>query len=347
MTQIFQTTISLAKPNMFDVTELETATLDDRKEYLTWSIQQRLDKFTTSKYKADEEYSFLDKISSEETEINKGFGYEAVASGLLEGKEGAKRLTGQEVKKYVNDYMANHLSETEEKFYNEADRENIQHYETKYQLKTDNVTVKKMFNNNNYLLPEYMVGNGVDTTSFLINEIKRLKRIITQHQEKEQEYERELNKILEDGVSKEELLVCVEEVFGKSNFKNGKYQGGKELIITTIEELFDNQNLKQSLENGEAKTLTSNLIEQKLGGSEKFQDGIYQPKPEIVKSVLAEMKPQGAVLKEIHNIFGSGEFYPMEGGEGVPPGREGCRKNAEEIAMMQAQEQKKIRAIEE
>jgi len=31
----------------------------------------------------------------------------------------------------------------------------------------------------------------------------------------------------------------------------------------------------------------------------------------------------------------------------VPKGREGCRKNAEEIAMMQAQEQKKIRAIEE
>lgn len=51
---------------------------------------------------------------------------------------------------------------------------------------------------NNYLLPEYMVGNGVDVARYFINEIKRLKGIIVQHQKKEQEYERELNKILEE-----------------------------------------------------------------------------------------------------------------------------------------------------
>ncbi|CAG8815482.1 4381_t:CDS:2, partial [Racocetra persica] len=140
------------------------------------------------------------------------------------------------------------------------------------------------------------------------------------------------------GVSKEELLVCVEEVFGKNNFKNGKYQGGKELIITTIEELFEETN-KENI----------NTIEQKLGGPQNFQDGVYKGK-EIINAAVVEgldAKGEAIILEKIHDIFGPGEFYPIKGGEGVPPGREGCRKNAEEIAMMQAQEQKKIRAIEE
>ena len=49
---------------------------------------------------------------------------------------------------------------------------------------------------NNYLLSEHGVGYGIDVTSYLLNEITRLKKIITHHQKKEQEYEAELNKIL-------------------------------------------------------------------------------------------------------------------------------------------------------
>jgi hypothetical protein len=49
---------------------------------------------------------------------------------------------------------------------------------------------------NNYLLSEHGMGHGIDVTSYLINEITRLKKIITQHQKKEQEYEQELEKIL-------------------------------------------------------------------------------------------------------------------------------------------------------
>lgn len=53
-----------------------------------------------------------------------------------------------------------------------------------------------LLTDNNYLLPEHITSNGVDITTYLINEINRLKRVIAQHQKKAQEYEQELNKIL-------------------------------------------------------------------------------------------------------------------------------------------------------
>jgi len=83
-----------------------------------------------------------------------------------------------------------------------------------------------------------------------------------------------------------------------------------------------------------------------LGGSEKFQNGVYQAKPEIVKTVLEELTAQGVILKEIHNIFGAEEFYSTEPSESVPKGREGFRKNAKELALQQAEEQAQIKAIE-
>ena len=190
----------------------------------------------------------------------------------------------------------------------------------------------------------------------------------------------ETQKLAQKGVSKEEIFAFVEEIFGgKANFQNGQYKGGlkKEQILAILEEKFlqeqkstlnktkelfggennfdekgykNSWNSQQDLQNiqgKENKAVISATVEEKFGGQEKFSEGVYQPKPEIVKSVLEELKAKGVILNQIHNIFGQEEFYPIEGGEGVPKGREGCRKNAEEIAMMQAQEQKKIRAIEE
>ncbi|CAJ0825373.1 7652_t:CDS:2 [Entrophospora sp. SA101] len=174
-----------------------------------------------------------------------------------------------------------------------------------------------------------------------------------------------VNGIYKGGLNKEEFINYIEEIFGSKNLQNGKYKGGKEAALEVINELFGKENIKdeQDLKNIKAsfggeqnfneqniyktEEITSEIIEKKFGGKEKFQNGIYESKPEIVKAVVEELRAKGEILKEVHNIFGSGEFYPIEGGEGVPQGREGCRKNAEEIAMMQAQEQKKIRAIEE
>ena len=51
---------------------------------------------------------------------------------------------------------------------------------------------------NNYLLPEYITDPGIDLTLYLTKEIQRLKRIIVQHQKREQEYQQELNKIIEE-----------------------------------------------------------------------------------------------------------------------------------------------------
>ncbi|CAG8597611.1 11005_t:CDS:2 [Paraglomus occultum] len=148
----------------------------------------------------------------------------------------------------------------------------------------------------------------------------------------------ELGKLLKSlpkGVKKIEKAIFIQAV--ETNNKT---------LPTSTKSLQDTQNLKQSLTDGEAKTLTSNLIEQKLGGSEKFQEGVYQAKPEIVKSVLEELKAKGTILKEIHNIFGPDEFYPTEPSDSIPKGREGFRKNAKELALQQAEEQAQIKAIE-
>ncbi|CAG8548570.1 1178_t:CDS:2 [Paraglomus brasilianum] len=118
----------------------------------------------------------------------------------------------------------------------------------------------------------------------------------------------ELNKLLKSlpkGVDKSEILPFLEE--------NLKGEKNKVIIIATVKELLD----------GEAKTITSNLIEQKFGGPEKFQDGVYNAKSEVKSTVLLELKPGGVLLEELHDIFGPDKFYPNEGGENVPKGREG------------------------
>jgi hypothetical protein len=44
------------------------------------------------------------------------------------------------------------------------------------------------------------------------------------------------------GMSKNDVLKHLEEVFGSQNFQNGKYEGGRELILKTIYELFSEEN---------------------------------------------------------------------------------------------------------
>ncbi|CAG8465247.1 17834_t:CDS:10, partial [Racocetra persica] len=141
-------------------------------------------------------------------------------------------------------------------------------------------------------------------------------------------------------VDEETVIKLLKKLLGEKNFVGNTYKGGinQQEIRNLLESIFEETN-KENI----------NTIEQKLGGSQNFQDGVYKGK-EIINTTVVEgldAKGEAIILKKIHDIFGPGEFYPIKGGEGVPPGREGCRKNAEEIAMMQAQEQKKIRAIEE
>ncbi|CAG8815481.1 4380_t:CDS:2, partial [Racocetra persica] len=110
-------------------------------------------------------------------------------------------------RKDIEKYMADNLAAIEETFYNQSDDTNAEYYKNFLTLDGSKAVkdlvkdIREKFKNvidNNYLLPEYMTGNGVDATRYFINEIERLKRIIVQHQKKEQEYERELNKILEE-----------------------------------------------------------------------------------------------------------------------------------------------------
>src|SRR4051794_36574185 len=54
----------------------------------------------------------------------------------------------------------------------------------------------------------------------------------------------EIGKLSQKGVSKEEILKLVEEIFGSQNFQNGKYKGGQEVIIQTIQEFFGKENFK-------------------------------------------------------------------------------------------------------
>ncbi len=46
------------------------------------------------------------------------------------------------------------------------------------------------------------------------------------------------------GISKEELLKHLEDVFGKGNFSSGKYKGGKDFVIDTIKEVLGKNNFQ-------------------------------------------------------------------------------------------------------
>jgi predicted ATPase len=48
------------------------------------------------------------------------------------------------------------------------------------------------------------------------------------------------------GISKEELLTFLEDIFGKSNLINGKYKGGQEAAREVITEIFGKENIKNS-----------------------------------------------------------------------------------------------------
>ncbi|CAI2162582.1 17842_t:CDS:2 [Funneliformis geosporum] len=152
----------------------------------------------------------------------------------------------------------------------------------------------------------------------------------------------ETTKLLQDlprGVDKNQLLTLLEGIFGSKNFQDGKYKGGKEVVLETVQEFFgkenfknDQQNLKQSLTNGEAKTLTSQLIEEKLGGSEKFQEGVYQSEAETINIVKKGLANEGPLLEVIHDIFGPDKFFPKEGGEGIPKDKFGSNvEGAEDL----------------
>jgi hypothetical protein len=57
----------------------------------------------------------------------------------------------------------------------------------------------------------------------------------------------ELTKLLQNlprGVDKTELLTYLQDIFGKNNFQNGKYKGGKEIVIETVQEFFGKENIK-------------------------------------------------------------------------------------------------------
>ncbi|CAI2193817.1 8677_t:CDS:2 [Funneliformis geosporum] len=203
------------------------------------------------------------------------------------------------------------------------------------------------------------IGDDTQTKDFIKKEIfKSIKKAFGEENFK--------NGFYQGGLNKEEVLSYLEEVFGRKNLVNGKYKGGKEVTIEVINELFGKENIKNGKYQGDLSNLKGVLgeknvveeesnkeniktIETKLGGTEKFQDGVYQVKPEVVKAVVEELEAKGIILKKVRNIFGEGKFYPDEANEKnpVPQGREGCYRSDEEIAMMQAQEQKKIRAIEE
>ncbi|RHZ37200.1 hypothetical protein [endosymbiont GvMRE of Glomus versiforme] len=180
------------------------------------------------------------------------------------------------------------------------------------------------------------------------------------------------------GLSPKQLLSSLEEIFGNKNFKNGKYKFNQELIVATaketIYELFGKGNFKDGNYTGgwnkendlkaitealttyktwpetekETQEQTNKAIETKLGGTDKFENGIYQPKPDIIKAIIEELKPKGVILKELHDIIGQDKFYPDEPKpeDGIPQGREGKFKDDREIALQQAKYQDEIQATQ-
>src|SRR3954469_19445694 len=57
----------------------------------------------------------------------------------------------------------------------------------------------------------------------------------------------ELTKILQNlprGVDQNELLTYLQDIFGKNNFQNGKYKGGKEIVLEVFYEFFGKENFK-------------------------------------------------------------------------------------------------------
>jgi hypothetical protein len=197
----------------------------------------------------------------------------------------------------------------------------------------------------------------------------------------------ELNKILKNlpkGVDESQILPILEKEFkgeknkqriieevinllGKENFKNGKFVGGWNETQDTanIHKVFkpenftngeytggwnkqqDSQNLKQSLTDGEAKTLTSQIIEQKLGGSEKFSKGVFKSKEETI-NITKKSFQDGELREVIHDIFGPDKFYPNEWKEGdsFPKERAGKVKDDREVALQQAKYQDEIQATQ-
>lgn len=171
------------------------------------------------------------------------------------------------------------------------------------------------------------------------------------------------------GLSEEKLLTHLETIFGSKNFQKGKYKPKKEvireIIVETTQELFGGQenfvngeytggwnqtqdlaHLKQSLETGEAKTLTSQIVEQKLGGSAKFPNGIYQPKPEIIQAVIEELEAKGIILKKMRNIFGEEKFFDDEPSDDIPKGKEGYYKDPKAIAILEHDARKEIESLD-
>lgn len=128
----------------------------------------------------------------------------------------------------------------------------------------------------------------------------------------------------------------IHKVFGEKNFTNGEYTGGWN----------HSQDLK-NIQGEQNKAVISQIVEEKLGGKDKFAEGVFKTEEETIKTVKRELGTEGELLEVIHDIFGPDKFYPKKGGENVPKGREGKVKDDREIALIQAKYQEEIKATED
>ncbi|CAI2200163.1 3902_t:CDS:2, partial [Funneliformis geosporum] len=115
-------------------------------------------------------------------------------------------------------------------------------------------------------------------------------------------------------------------IFGSKNFQNGKYKGGQEVILETVLEFFGVLGEKNIIEEE-----TNKVIEDKFG--------------ETINLVEKSFENKGRLLRKLRDILGEKEFFPEEPGDGIPPGREGMRRDPEAIAMQNADKQARIDAI--
>lgn len=162
---------------------------------------------------------------------------------------------------------------------------------------------------------------------------------------------------------KEVIIETIHDFFGKENFSNGKFTGGwnEKQDTANIHKTFGEKNFtngeytggwnqSQDLKNiqGEQnKAVISQIVEEKLGGSEKFADGKYKTEAETIKIAEKAFENEGLLLKKLQNIIGPDKFYSSKPGENIPQGREGMYKDDREIALLQAKYQAEIKATED
>nr|CAG8498128.1 11302_t:CDS:10 [Entrophospora candida] len=158
----------------------------------------------------------------------------------------------------------------------------------------------------------------------------------------------ELAKLLKNqpqGVDKAQIIPLLEENLKNTANLNKLFDPLKKEVENKLAEA-SNQ-IKTKLQTVDTKLAEVDTnIEQKLGGPEKFRDGVYKSEEEIIAVSLKALENKGPLLRKLRNIIGEKEFNPEEPGEGVPPGREGMRVDPEAIALQQAEQKARIDAIE-